>query len=388
MFAELPARVGGEEENVGTRTGGRFVDQLVGARSHRGVVVLLVVEPQQSDARGGAPRGKFLHGGGGFEQRAGRVVIFGVDGQQPGFDRSTRADRGIFGGLGKFGELPESTIGQTGARIGVGQFEKGALAIRVVGFLRGHVTVGREGLELAVGPVERPSLVELRHHPQFRVAHVVRRGAESFRRRVIVLRGVLHLSEAVGAGSEEFPRAEFGDEALKSGQSLGVAFERAQALGQTEKRRLALGSRAALGQELLILRHREVIHLLRVETVALFEQSHERIGHDPGRQRADFTRGNRFGRGDSGSRRDGRNNGENRHGDRRRGLGGSGDRKSRRHGANRLGAAHFGLRLRRSARGQEEQDYNREKFHDSGRPVAKATFQMFAPRQTSSTATM
>ena len=375
LLTHLAAGIGREEEHIRLRFGREEGKDFIGQLRGRGIILRLVFQPHQTGLPRLAPVGQFLVGRSHLKQGTRRLEVALIDGEQAGFDRRTGADDPILRRLGQTAQLAQRAVGQTGARIGLGQVENGALTVRVVLLLRGHLAVGGKRLSRAVGRLKGTALEKLRGQPQLRIAHVVRGEAERSGCAVEITTAELYFTEAVGGRTEKFTAVELREQLTVGRGGLGIALHRALAFAEPEQRRLTVDAARSHGKELLILRHGEVVHLLAVEGVGLLESAARRVIRQIGGRRPDgFGAVRRIDR---------------RHGRRRAG------------GCHRFCPAHFGcgpgidrfghadldILLGAKQRGNE-QEKEKESRHDSGRPVAKATFQMLAVRQMSSTATM
>ena len=363
LLAELAPGIGREQQHLGLRAGRQAREQRGGAVGHRLVFALLVVETQQAGLGRRLPSARRAVGRGLLEQGPRCGEIAHVDGEESALDGRGHAHRRVGRRGRELTVLPEGALAETGTRIGFGEVEHGAFAVGVVTLLRGDVAVGRECLDAPVGGVERAALEKFRSQAQLRIAHVVRGEPEGSGGRLVVPRGELHFAEPVGGRADKIAAVEFLDQFRVGRHGLGLALERAQTLAETEKRGLAVRAARTQLQEFAVLVRGQLEHLLLVECVGLLERGEHRVAHGGRRQGADFA---------------------GRHGI---GGGGGGGRDRLRAGRGRLGATHLDRFFLRHDGGRR--DEQREKLsHDPGRPVAKATFQMLAARQMSSTATM
>ena len=382
LFPHLAARIGGEEQDVRLRFGRQHGQHFLGPGRRGRIIFRFVFQTDQSGLRCGTPVGQFLVGRAHFEQRSGRFEIAQVDGEQTGFDRRADADRGRLRRIGQTAQLAEGTVGQTGTCIGLGQIENGAVAVGIVLFLRGHFAVGRERFDFAAGGIEGAAFEKFGGQTQLRIAHMVRGKTEGCGRRVEFTPTVLDLAEAVSGRPHEIARVVFGKQFAVGHGGFLRTFERTQAFAEPEERGLAVHAPQCGAEELLVFRHREVVHLLPVECVGLLEGLPRRIGGEVGRRGTD-----RFG---AVGRIDGRQRSCVRrccrcHGFRSPHFG----CRSSSGRIHRFGGAHLDgdLSVRRETEA-EQRGNDQHAPHESGRPVAKATFQILAARQISSTATI
>ena len=234
LFPHLAARIGGEEQDVRLRFGRQHGQDFLGPGRCGRIILRFIFQTHQSGLRGGTPVGQFLVGRAHFEQRSGRFEIAQVDGEQAGFDRRADADRRRLRRFGQTAQLAESTVGQTGARIGFGQIENRTVAVGIVFFLRGHFAVGRERLDFAAGGIERAAFEKLGRQPQLRIAHMMRGKTEGSGRRVEFPRAVLDLTEAVGGRAHEIARVVFRKQFAVGHGGLLRTLERTQAFAEPE----------------------------------------------------------------------------------------------------------------------------------------------------------
>ena len=190
-----------------------------------------------------------------------------------------------------------------------------------------------------------------------------------------IARTELYFAEAVGGRTEKFAAVELREQLTVSRGRIGISLCGAQAFAEPEQPGLSVDAARGQGEELLIFGHGEIVHLLAVESVGLLESATRGVVRQIGRRRADGPGTIRCINLRYGSRR-----ASGCHGFRAAHLG-------RGLTGDRFGDAHLDALLCAKQKGKE-QERDEEARHDSGRPVAKATFQMLAVRQTSNTATM
>ena len=210
---------------------------------------------------------------------------------------------------------------------------------------------------------------------------MMRGKTEGCGRRVEFTLPILDLAEAVSGRAHEIARIVFGKQLAVGRGGFLRTLERTQAFAEPEERGLTVHAARRCGEELLVFRHREVMHLLPVECVGLLEGLPRRIGGQVGRRGTD-----RFG---AVGRIDGRQRGCVRRGRRCHGFRSPHFGRGSSGRIHRFGGAHLDrdLSVRRETEAQQRGN-DQHAPHESGRPVAKATFQILAARQISSTATI